>query len=89
MGFPATSTPPFGSTVSSSRVRVWVATYVGARAVALALPFGIDMDMDRKRGGRDAAHPAAWSKVKALRDALAAGVVLGDATYLVGLALRS
>ena len=41
----------------STNVRVWVASYVGALAVALALPFGIDVDMARNpapdRGERD------------------------------------
>jgi hypothetical protein len=40
----------------SERVRVWVASYSGTLAVALGLPFGIDIDMDvgpdRERGER-------------------------------------
>jgi hypothetical protein len=41
----------------SANVRIWLASYTGVDAVALALPFGIDVDMDRnparERGERD------------------------------------
>ena len=41
----------------STNVRVWLASYVGGTGVALALPFGIDVDMSqdpaRERGERD------------------------------------
>lgn len=41
----------------SSSVRIWLASYIGARAVALALPFGLDVGVDRlpsrERGERN------------------------------------